>query len=732
MSTFLRRLELHGFKSFAGKTTLEFPSRIAGIVGPNGSGKSNVIDALRWVLGEREAKQLRGQTLENLIFAGTPKKPPMGFASVTLVFDNRDGLFPSDAKEVSLSRRVDRSGTSSFLLNDEEIRLRDLLPLLARAQLGTRGITMIGQGQSTIFVESSPDARRTMIEEVLGLKEFRMKKHDAERRLASSEANLEKVRAQIAELTPHLSFLRRQRKKWERRAEIATELRDLEDRYYGGRMHALLREEAALTLPAGELALRGKEASREIEKLEEGIRALKRESGGEGEAHRLREGISLGFSRQAELERALARAEVEMEYAEKSAHRDITADAALSALKFSESELRRALASQDISLVRSVIEGVLKRIEETIGGKAEKKDASLRAEEQKRLVQALAELDIEMKALEAKREGLLAEQDKANEEFRSRIEALEARKNELRKIEREAELQRFEHEKVQLRLQEVEREWLAFGREKGELAALPEPEEAAEGQEIERKMFRLRGQIAEVGEIDQALVAEADESEKRHEFLTRELEDVEGAADDLKKLIRDLELRIHDDFKKAFKKINEEFQTYFALMFGGGKARLRLERPVKKPALLDASQGGLEVAEEGAPSALPAEEEGPETKGVEIEVSIPRKKIANLDMLSGGEKSLVSLAALFALISVSPPPFLVLDEIDAALDDANARRFAELVVSFSKKSQFVIVTHNHVTMEAADVLYGVTMADDGVSKLLSIQLTDPELTKKAK
>ena len=213
MITFLRRLELHGFKSFAGKTTLEFPSCIAAIVGPNGSGKSNIIDALRWVLGEREAKQLRGLTLENLIFAGTPKKPSMGFASVNLIFDNRGGLFPSDAKEVSLSRRVDRSGSSSFYLNDEEIRLKDLLPLLARARLGTRGITMIGQGQSTIFVESSPDARRMMIEEVLGLKEFRLKKHEAERRLSSSEANLEKVRVQIQELTPHLSFLRTQRRK---------------------------------------------------------------------------------------------------------------------------------------------------------------------------------------------------------------------------------------------------------------------------------------------------------------------------------------------------------------------------------------------------------------------------------------------------------------------------------------------------------------------------------------
>ena len=109
--------------------------------------------------------------------------------------------------------------------------------------------------------------------------------------------------------------------------------------------------------------------------------------------------------------------------------------------------------------------------------------------------------------------------------------------------------------------------------------------------------------------------------------------------------------------------------------------------------------------------------------GIELEVSLPRKKIKGLDMLSGGEKSLVSIAALFALISVSPPPFLVLDEVDAALDERNTKRFADLIKNFAKKSQFILVTHNRATMEAADVLYGVTMEEDGVSKVLSLKLS---------
>ena len=229
MRTFLKKLELQGFKSFAGKTVFEFPERIVGIVGPNGSGKSNIIDALRWVLGEREAKQLRGDTLGTLIFSGTPKRAPVGFAKVTLSFDNAGKLFPVETDEVELSRRIDRSGTSQFLLHGSEMRLKDLVPLLARAKLGTRGITMIGQGQGDLFVGSSPYERRMMMEEVLGLREFRLKKNEAERKLETSESNMEKARSLLEELTPHLRFLRRQRTRWEKRSDLENELRELEN-----------------------------------------------------------------------------------------------------------------------------------------------------------------------------------------------------------------------------------------------------------------------------------------------------------------------------------------------------------------------------------------------------------------------------------------------------------------------------------------------------------------------
>jgi chromosome segregation protein len=709
----LKRLELHGFKSFAQKAVLEFPSKIVAVVGPNGSGKSNVIDALRWVLGEREAKQLRGLTLENLIFAGTPKRAQMGFAEVALHFDNAGGLFPVASSEVVLARRVDRTGVSQFSLNDEEIKLKDLLPILARAKLGTRGLTMIGQGQSTMFVEASPLERRVMIEEILGLKEFRLKKHDAERRLASSESNCEKVQAMIDELSPHLSFLRRQRKKWEKRSELADELKDLDNRYYGQKLAGLRELAKGFSEPSGELEIRQKQVAAEVKAFEERVKGLKNGPSGFEEAKKIRERLEDVFGKISDLEREKARLEVKIEYAAKAPAGNAGNEAKFrAALELAEGELERIARISDLAEVRTAIAGLLEKVRTAFGKAPVKAEADPGLVKQKEKIEKdITELQGQAKALRAEEEALASRERAANESFRAEFDAFEAKKNELRKIEDSIQRHRFEGEKLQLRFEEAEREWLALGRAKEELSKLQPAGERLDEGETERRMMRLRGQLGEVGEIDEAMLKEAEESETRHAFLERELADISSAIADLKKLIQDLDQKIRGDFDKAFSTINDEFQHYFALMFGGGRAKLKIQKAVVR-----------REPEEGETAPEPAEESVEKPGGVEIDLSVPKKKITNLEMLSGGEKSLVSLAALFALIAVSPPPFLVLDEIDAALDEANARRFSELVKNFSTKSQFIIVTHNRATMEAADVLYGVTMADDGISKLLSLRL----------
>jgi chromosome segregation ATPase len=712
-NNFLRRLELQGFKSFAGKTVLEFPERVTAIVGPNGSGKSNVIDALRWVLGEREAKQLRGDTLETLIFGGTPKKPAAGLAKVSLVFDNRENIFPGESPEVELSRKADRSGVSEFLLQDSEIKLKDLTPILARARLGTRGLVMIGQGQSDMFVRATPAERRLMIEEVLGLREFRLKKAQSERRLEHTAANMEKARALLAEIEPHLKFLRRQKSRFERRSEVETELRSLENSFYAIRYQ---KENEILKtiepqIKAAEAALA--EINKEVQKLEGEAKNANQAFSDSG-LDKLRADLATARLALQDLERRAARLDAQLEFRPAPEAVKHPAEETHRFLASVEQKLSEALnlgPAEALSAVRGVVEGIRKFF--APGGKSAGQDDTekLRVERDE-IKKKILVLDSEAKDLAQKEEDILRGQANAHEAFRLKVAAAEEKKNALRTAEQKFQTLKFERERANIKLEDVAGDWRGIGRDPAELPTLKISEDLPEAGEAERKIYRLRGEMAAIGEIDQTTVKEAEEVESRAEFLTKELADLERAAADLSQVVRELDERIHEDFKKAFKDIGREFDSFFKLMFGGGKASMKLVVP-PKPTLVE---GEVPLPEQTGPNDLEA--------GVEIDLQVPRKRITSLDMLSGGEKSLVSLAALFALIAVTPPPFLVLDEIDAPLDDENARRFADLVTNFSAKTQFIIVTHNRATMEAADVLYGVTMGDDGVSQLLSLKFEE--------
>ncbi len=707
---FLKRIELQGFKSFAGKTTLEFPARVTAIVGPNGSGKSNVIDAFRWVLGEREAKQLRGDTLETLIFAGTPKRPAVGMARVSLWFDNHERTFPFESEEIVLARKADRAGTSEFLLQDEEMKLKDLVPMLARAKLGTRGLTMIGQGQSDMVVKATPEERRVMIEEMLGLREFRIKKQNAERQLATSDANRERVRAMYEELEPHLRLLRRQKGRWDRRSEVAQELTALENIYFGFHYHVLENQLRAVENPLKEkeelvkqkeLHIRAAEA--DFKRTNEGVKTHKTEDSYKE--------ITALLNERSLLEREYARREAKKEWeAQKRATPNHSQEEYTNLLGLFADDITRARALDRIEAIKELLNAWHERLQKFLG-RGQVSIDHLLEEELQETKKKLEKINQQIAACEARDQEARKEEQKRNATFRDQLMALEGQKNELRVHYEEVQRMRFEKEKIIIRIQDLEREWQALGRAIKELHTLPHGEGKELHEDVQKKIFRLRGELAAIGEIDEQVVKETEETEARAEFLTKELTDLESATRDLRNLIRELEERIHHDFKNAFHEINTEFHKYFGLMFPGGKAKLKLKE--------------YEVPKEGEGEAPLSETEQKDNElraGVEIELSIPRKRITSLEMLSGGEKSLVSMAALFALIAVSPPPFLVLDEMDAALDEENARRFAELIKVFAYKTQFIVVTHNRATMEAADVLYGVTMGDDGVSKILSLKL----------
>ena len=225
---YLKSIELHGFKSFPDKVKLEFGKGLTAVVGPNGSGKSNIGDAVRWVLGEQSSKTLRGGKMEDVIFGGTEKRSPMSFASVTLNISNEDRVLEIDSDEVSVMRRLWRSGESEYIINGAQVSLKDILELFKDTGLGRDGYSIIGQGKVADIVGSKSGDRREIFDEAAGISKFRYKKAESERRLASAEENILRLKDILSELEGRVEPLRVQSEKARKYLVLADERKHLE------------------------------------------------------------------------------------------------------------------------------------------------------------------------------------------------------------------------------------------------------------------------------------------------------------------------------------------------------------------------------------------------------------------------------------------------------------------------------------------------------------------------
>ena len=235
----LKSLTVKGFKSFASATTLRLEPGITCVVGPNGSGKSNVVDAIAWVLGEQGAKALRGGKMEDVIFAGTAGRAPLGRAEVTLTIDNTDGALPIDYTEVSITRRMFRSGESEYEINGNSCRLLDIQELLSDSGIGREMHVIVGQGQLDAVLHAKPEDRRAFIEEAAGVLKHRKRKEKALRKLDAMQANLNRLTDLTAELRRQLKPLGRQAEVARRAAGIQADLRDARLRLLADDLHTL-------------------------------------------------------------------------------------------------------------------------------------------------------------------------------------------------------------------------------------------------------------------------------------------------------------------------------------------------------------------------------------------------------------------------------------------------------------------------------------------------------------
>lgn len=714
-----KRLEISGFKSFAKPVTLEFPSAISAIVGPNGSGKSNTADAIRWVLGEQSMKNLRGKRGEDLIFAGTESVPKMGKASVNLVFDNllerqagKKNQFGLEFNEVIIGRKVYRDGVNEYTLNGSMVRLKDIIELLSKVGLGASQHHIIAQGDADRVLYASPPERKSMISGALGLRIFELKKAEAERKIERTEENIKDIESLKRELAPHLKYLSSQAEKARGVSEFRELLEKLSREFSERELRTIRYEEEMFLKEKKPVIERIKILEENLKKSETVL--VKNERGDEmfSELKKLDAAREVIFEKRRKLDRELTRLEIAKESGvdgndimPKTQFREILLDLV--------SDLESAAKAGSIETVRNIIFSSTQkvyRILESINGmsiKETNKKYENQAEDMKTTIKKLEEEEKNIlffrHTLEEEYQKKSAETKKEGAFFRERMEELSHAKEEINKLT-------LKEEKLASRKADLKMDFAQYIKNEtagGDILSLSERDE------LRKKIERIRIRLEEAGGVDEGVVKEYEEAERRNVFLEKELEDLKKAALSLDELFLDLDKKIEKDFRFGISRINSLLGTFFNEIFGGGKAEIKLIEPSKSKKVVDEETGEIEEIEET---------EG----GIDIVVNIPRKRIKSLNMLSGGERALTSIALLFAVSTVNPPPFLVLDETDSALDEANSKKYGAMLRELGKKTQLIVITHNRETMRAADVLYGVTMGRDGVSSLLSIQFEEAE------
>ena len=706
----LKTLELNGFKSFSHKSLLEFSNSVVAVVGPNGSGKSNVVEAIRFVLGEQSIKSMRGKSGSDLIFKGSKNLPAGSRASVTIYFDNSDKIFKlsNDTGEeinlnfdtISISREVFPDGMNNYILNGTEVRLKDIHNLLASVNIGSSGHHIISQGEADRILNANPKERKAMVEDALGLKIYQYKIKESERKLERTNLNMKEVGMLRRENAPHLNFLKKQVEKLEKAKEMEAELVALYREY-------LKKQSVYLDTEKNSLLSEKNRIVNELKLVTEKISGTTEENSTQGgqkieELRAIEKKTNEVRTQKNELERKIGRIEGMLEAKENK-------------VKLAG---RCPLCGNEIKEIHA--EQIEKRQNE------EQELLELKNSQ----TSILAEIS-KLEALEA--EGIKTS-EKLKEDLNKEVEAL-------RDLEREKFTWKVKHQELSSALEVVgikevnlSREFEAFENEIKEGAVLVGSEimsyknyvlegeiDMSAKEEQRKKIERIKIKLEDAGLGGSGeIFKEFKEVSERDQFLQREMEDLNKSILGLETLIADLKEKIDIEFKEGIKKINVEFKEFFTLMFGGGSGVLSIvteNKKIKKDESID-------IDEDSAPNEIGEDSKLVFEQGVEITISLPHKKVKELQALSGGERSLTSIALLFAMSQVNPPPFLVLDETDAALDEANSRKYGDMLEKLSKRSQLIVVTHNRETMSRAGILYGVTIGGNGASKLLSVKFEE--------
>ena len=807
-----KQLEITGFKSFSEKTKFLIENGLTGIVGPNGCGKSNIVESLRWCMGENSAKSMRGSGMEDVIFSGTSNRTSKNISEVTLLLDNKDKDGPAQYKdfdEILVRRKIEKEKGSKYYINDKEVRARDVQTFFADLSTGAHSPSLISQGRIGQLVTSKPIERKSILEEAAGISGIHARRQEAETRLNAAENNLKRADELKKQQQKQLDNLKKQAEEATLYKEISSEIKKIEAGLYYLKISEIEKDKKNLAEKLSELddeiSAVNIDFNHNNALLEEENKKLAPLRDKKMESAAKLQKLNLDMANLIEEELRVKSLQEKLKKSVKTIDSDLERERSISLdadlnekriLKEKESLLKtendllivEANSSKELKIsktqlddLQSHLDIMLDQIEKDIDADkklsketfrelkklvkqitssqedyAEKygKDKSIQSDSIKRK-ERIKNIDVELENWR----NLKTNSEKMNSELSNRknkllLELSDNQKNPERIATSKGQnLQNLENTKK--RNEEIENELITAEKKynlinqnlkeiQSKLSDLKENkarnEATIEGVENRKKdllhsvknelniidessllpqsdlndvspnnLPSLEAQSQKVEKIKKkreslgSVNLRADEETRKYETEIKKMEvdraDLYSAIVKLKASIDELNQKGRERLLEAFVKVNRKFNEVYTKLFNGGTAKIEL-----------------------------VDSDDPLEAGLEMYVSPPGKRLQSISLLSGGEQALTAMSLVFAVFLVNPSPICVLDEVDAPLDDANVTRFCSLLDELTKitKTKFIIITHHALTMSRMHRLYGVTMAEQGISQLVSVDLQKAE------
>jgi chromosome segregation protein len=606
---------------------------------------------------------------------------------------------------------------------------------------------------------STPEERKAFFDDATGVRHLQLKRHEAMLKLTRTYENLAEVEMLLQEITPRMRSLKRQVSRLEQREEVEKALRQMEREYYGTLWWQLQDQ---LSDVKGRFSKIDEEVKRErkgLSELETRVTTLEKEERGkekksadlvalQRQYQELQNKRTKLRDEQFEIQKQLELSKVRTE----SNWSPLPLTKIIEEVKGLEEGLKGLKGLKGLEVIYKALDGILDRASKLVARleRPSAEDAKPDPKLETRLKELQAEqavLEDQLAIVQKQMEVQVTTQKETHGELLQLERDLRSGQQKLHLLENQRNGVSIELARLEERQNNLSREMdeQLYGRGQGvkigrELAFEIRTKRVAKFSNTESlypEIQKLRYKLELIGGIDPETIKEFEDTKTRFDFLDTQVTDLKEAIEDTEKIIDNLDEEIRTQSEKSFRDINKEFQRFFKILFGGGSCSLvKLTKDdVEEVEEIEVVEEERRHHEEDTPIEAirkRVKEREDRVVGIDIQATPPGKKLKALNLLSGGERALASIALISAIMAVNPSPFVVLDEVDAALDEANTIRFAAILEELAKLTQFIIITHNRATMEKADLLYGVTMGDDGISNLLSVKLEDIQETATAR